>query len=171
MPKLSRAFALVPLVFISAYALRLRVGQYGWTVERITTLPASSPALCYAFGYAAAAVFSLMGRPWMQLQLVNIGTAFVIVVMLLALFTPIADPAIWPWTTRSRVCARRRSPRRISITIISKRGDRALWQARAAETFAAEIGKMQRFACVRNMHSSPSLAGAGRRRHAALVKT
>jgi hypothetical protein len=91
--ELVASFALVPLVLIAAYALSLRVTQYGWTVERITALACVIAGLCYAIGYAVAAVFSLMGRPWMQtLQPVNIGTSFVILVMLVALFTPIADP-------------------------------------------------------------------------------
>ena len=87
------SFALVPLVLIAAYALALRVAQYGWTVERITILACIIAGLCYAFGYAAAAAFTLLGRAWMHLlQPVNIGTSFVIIVLLLALFTPIADP-------------------------------------------------------------------------------
>jgi hypothetical protein len=91
--ELVASFALVPLVFIAAYALHLRVAQYGWTVDRITTLACVIAGLCYAIGYAVGAVFSLLGRPWMQtLQPVNIGTSFVVIVMLFALFTPIADP-------------------------------------------------------------------------------
>lgn len=87
------SFALVPLVLIAAYALNLRVTQYGWTVERIVTLACIIAALCYAFGYAAAAVQSLLGRPWMQLlQPVNIATSFVVIALLLLLFTPVADP-------------------------------------------------------------------------------
>jgi hypothetical protein len=91
--ELVAAFALAPLILIAAYALSLRVAQYGWTVERIATLACIIAGLCYAIGYATAAVFSLMGRPWMQtLQPVNIGTAFVVIALLVALFTPIADP-------------------------------------------------------------------------------
>ncbi len=91
--ELVASFALVPLVLIAAYALSLRVTQYGWTVERITSLACVIAGLCYAIGYAVGAAFSLLGRPWMQtLQPVNIGTAFVVIVMLVALFTPIADP-------------------------------------------------------------------------------
>ena len=91
--ELVASFALVPLVLIAAYALSLRVTQYGWTVDRIVTLACIIAALCYAFGYAAAAVRSLMGHPWMQLlQPVNIATSFVVIALLLLLFTPLADP-------------------------------------------------------------------------------
>jgi hypothetical protein len=91
--ELVASFTLVPLVLIAAYALVLRVSQYGWTVERIAALACIIAALCYAFGYAGAAILSLLGRQWMQtLEPVNIAASFVVIVLLLALFTPVADP-------------------------------------------------------------------------------
>lgn len=88
------AFLLIPLVAISAYALALRVQQYGWTVERIATLGCVLVASCYALGYSGAALFSLLGARWMSsLEGVNIFVAFLILLVLLAFFTPIADPA------------------------------------------------------------------------------
>jgi Domain of unknown function (DUF4153) len=84
----------VPLVLIAAYALWLRVDQYGWTMERIATAAAALIALCYALGYGTAALLSLLGGAWMQLaKAVNIATAFVILAILLAIFSPLADPA------------------------------------------------------------------------------
>ncbi len=72
----------------------LRVAQYGWTVERIATAATILIALCYAFGYAAAAVLSLLGGAWMRLVArVNVVTAFVVLAVLLAMFTPLGDPA------------------------------------------------------------------------------
>jgi hypothetical protein len=86
--------ALVPLVAISAYALDIRVGQYGWTVERIATLACLIVAACYAVGYSAAVILSLMGARWMALvERCNIVTSFVVLALLAALFSPIADPA------------------------------------------------------------------------------
>jgi len=88
------SFALVPLVLISAYALDIRVGQYGWTVERIATLACLIVAACYAVGYSAAVVLSLLGARWMALvERCNIATSFVVLALLVALFSPIADPA------------------------------------------------------------------------------
>jgi hypothetical protein len=85
---------LVPLVALAAYALALRVQQYGWTVDRIATLASILVASCYALGYTAAALFSLLGAQWMwALESVNIFVAFLILVLVLALFTPMADPA------------------------------------------------------------------------------
>jgi hypothetical protein len=92
--ELVAAIVLVPLVAIAAYALWLRVAQYGWTFERIVTAATIVVALCYAFGYAAAALLTLRGGVWMALLMrVNVITAFVVVAVLLGLFTPIADPA------------------------------------------------------------------------------
>jgi hypothetical protein len=89
------ALVLVPFVLIATYALWLRVAQYGWTVERVLTGATVLVALCYAFGYAAAAVLSLLrGGAWMALMArVNVAVAVLVVGVLLALFTPIADPA------------------------------------------------------------------------------
>lgn len=91
--ELAAALVLVPLVLIASYALWLRVAQYGWTVERIATAATVIVAICYAFGYAAAAILSLLGGSWMALMTrVNVATAFVVLALLIALFSPIADP-------------------------------------------------------------------------------
>lgn len=85
---------LVPLVGLAAYALALRVQQYGWTVDRIATFASVLVASCYALGYTASALFSLLGGQWMwALESVNIFVAFLILVLLLAIFSPAADPA------------------------------------------------------------------------------
>ncbi len=88
------ALVLVPFVLIATYALWLRVDQYGWTIERIATGATILVALSYAFGYTAAAILSLRGGIWMALMSrVNVAAAFLVLALLLALFTPIADPA------------------------------------------------------------------------------
>jgi hypothetical protein len=85
------ALALLPLVAIAAYGLWLRIDQYGWTPDRIIATACVLVASCYALCYAAAA---LRVSPWMKwLEVANIFTAFVILGVLLALFTPLADPA------------------------------------------------------------------------------
>jgi Domain of unknown function (DUF4153) len=85
------ALALVPLVVLAAYGLALRVGQYGWTPERVIALACVAVAACYALGYAFAAV---RRGTWLQsIELTNVATAYVILAVLLALLTPLADPA------------------------------------------------------------------------------
>jgi len=85
------AVLLLPLTAIAMYALALRVGHYGWTSERVIAAACLLVASCYAAGYAWAAC-----RPgaWLAaIAKVNRATAFVILALLLALFTPLADPA------------------------------------------------------------------------------
>lgn len=86
------AVALVPLLAIAVYGLALRVGQYGWTPSRVTVAAALLVGSVYALGYAAAAL--IPGGRWMKrLEATNVLNAVVILFVLLALFTPIADPA------------------------------------------------------------------------------
>jgi hypothetical protein len=84
------AVALTPLVAIAAYAVLLRVTQYGWTPERIVATACVAVAACYAVGYGLAAVTS---RPWLRwIEMTNVIASIVILVVMLALFSPVADP-------------------------------------------------------------------------------
>jgi hypothetical protein len=84
------ALLLAPLVAIAVYALSLRVRDYGWTGDRVSAAACMLVAACYAAGYLRAAL-----RPgWLpSLAAVNIGAAFVVVGLLLLLFSPVLDPA------------------------------------------------------------------------------
>jgi hypothetical protein len=85
------AFVLVPLVGLAAYGLTLRAQQHGWTPPRIIAGACVVVAGCYAVGYAIAAL-----RPNLALkglEPTNIVTAYVIVAVVLCLFSPIADPS------------------------------------------------------------------------------
>src|SRR5260370_15638541 len=85
------AAMLVPLVAIAAYALALRVIQHGWTSDRIIPAACLVVGACYAFAYGSAV---LRPGPWLaRIAACNIVTAFLVLGVLLALFTPIADPA------------------------------------------------------------------------------
>ncbi len=81
---------LVPITVLAAYGLSLRIDQYGLSPDRIIAAACVLVAAGYAVGYAIAAV-----RPgaWMRtLEPTNIAMAFVVIAVLLALFTPLADP-------------------------------------------------------------------------------
>jgi hypothetical protein len=81
---------LVPITVLAAYGLSLRIGQYGLSPDRIIAVACVLVAAGYAIGYAVAAV-----RPgaWMKtLEATNIAMAFVVIAVLLALCTPVADP-------------------------------------------------------------------------------
>jgi hypothetical protein len=85
------ALTLVPLTAIAAYGLWLRLAQYGLTTERIIVAACLLVAAIYAVGYAIAAVSP---GGWMKrLEPTNVVAAYVILATILALFSPIADPA------------------------------------------------------------------------------
>ena len=83
-------FLLVPLVLLAAYALNLRVSQYGWTAERVATQACIIVAACYAAGYAIAALIP-KGR-LRRIERWNFVSAVLILVVLAALYSPLADP-------------------------------------------------------------------------------
>lgn len=82
---------IAPLVAIAAYGLALRIGQYGLTPDRIYGVACTVVAVIYAAGYAAG-VF--LPGPWLKrLEVTNVVAAHVVVAVLLALFSPIANPS------------------------------------------------------------------------------
>ena len=82
---------LLPLIAIAAYSVALRVEQHGWTSDRIIGTAVLGVSACYAAGYLWAAV---PRGPWLKpLERCNIVTSYVILAVMLALLTPLADPA------------------------------------------------------------------------------
>lgn len=78
------------LVALAGWGLALRVGQHGLTPMRVLAGAGLLVGACYAAGYAIAAVKP--GRWMAPLEATNLATACVIVGVLLALLTPLADP-------------------------------------------------------------------------------
>jgi hypothetical protein len=85
------AIGLIPLVALAAWALSLRVAQHGWSVERIFAAAVIVVAGCYASGYAIAVALS--PSTLKRIEITNFITAYVFLILALALFSPIADPA------------------------------------------------------------------------------
>lgn len=85
------ALALVPIVAIACYSLMLRIGQYGLTPDRVIAFFACAIAACAAIGYAVS-VTNFGG--WLKIiEAANVFVAFVVIAVILSLFTPLADPA------------------------------------------------------------------------------
>lgn len=85
------AILILPIIMVGIYALGLRVVQYGWTSDRVIAAASLLVASSYAIGYLWAAYqYDTWLRP---LAVVNIFTSSLVLTVLLALFTPIADPA------------------------------------------------------------------------------
>jgi len=84
------AVLMTPLAILAAYALWLRIDQYGLTPERIYAVAVLVVGGCYAVAYAIGA----FQARWMRtLEAGNVASAFVMLVVIVALFSPIADPA------------------------------------------------------------------------------
>lgn len=82
---------LVPLVGLAFWGLMLRIGQHGLTPDRIIALACALVGAVYAVGYLLAAV---RRGEWMQpLERTNIAAAVLSVGLILALFSPLLDPA------------------------------------------------------------------------------
>jgi hypothetical protein len=85
------ALTLLPLVGLAAYALYLRIAPYGFTPDRVVATACILVAGAYAVGYALS-----LGHPkvWLgALERTNLAVSILIIAVLIALFTPIADPA------------------------------------------------------------------------------
>ncbi len=80
----------VPLTVIAAYALTLRVQQYGWTVDRVTVAAILIVALSYAGGYARAAL--MRGRWLGQIENWNFKVSLLALALMIIMFTPLASP-------------------------------------------------------------------------------
>lgn len=93
-PRLAARIAgllLIPIVILAGYALWLRIDQYGLTPERVFAGVFLLVAIGFTIGYALAAV---KPGPWMKpLERTNPLMAAACVLLLIALFTPLADPA------------------------------------------------------------------------------
>lgn len=86
---------LTPLILIAAWGLSLRIGQHGLTPDRIIAVACALVGAAYAGGYGFAAVSPFWTKgDWMRpLERTNIAVAVLVVAVILALFTPVADPA------------------------------------------------------------------------------
>lgn len=90
------AVLLTPLIVIAFWGLALRIGQYGLTPDRIIASACAVVGAGYAAGYGFAALnpFWRKDAGWMQpLERTNVWTAVLEIAVILALFSPLADPA------------------------------------------------------------------------------
>ncbi|ALM84056.1 DUF4153 domain-containing protein [Bordetella sp. N] len=85
------AVELLPLVGLAIWALQLRVRQYGWSVDRIVAAAVCVMGAWYAIGYTASLI---RPRGWMKrLEATNVSAAYLFLILVAALFSPVADPA------------------------------------------------------------------------------
>lgn len=89
------AVLITPLVVIAVWGLALRIGQYGLTPDRIIAAACALVGASFAAGYGWAALSPFWRKgEWMRpLERTTIWTAVLTVAVILALFSPLADPA------------------------------------------------------------------------------
>ncbi len=90
------AVLLTPLIVLAFWGLALRIGQHGLTPDRIIAFACAVIGAAYAAGYGFAALqpFWRKSADWMQpLERTNVITAVLEIAVILALFSPLADPA------------------------------------------------------------------------------
>jgi hypothetical protein len=85
------ALALLPVLSaLCIWSLSLRIGQYGWSIDRVWAAVLVGLTSLYAFGYAASALV----RGWLPLLgAVNTWMAMLVIGVLLAVHTPLLDPS------------------------------------------------------------------------------
>lgn len=132
------AVALAPLALVAADGVWLRIGQHGLTPERIYAGACVVVAGCYAAGYLWAAVTP---GAWMKrLETSNWITAQVAVALLLALFSPLLDPArISVASQVARLESGQAPPKAFDYQFLRFRSGR--WGAAALKRLAAGKGE------------------------------
>lgn len=89
------AVLLTPLILIAVWGLSLRIGQHGLTPDRIIAAACAAVGAVYAVGYGWAALSPFWRKTaWMKpLERTNVAAAVLTVGVILALFSPLLDPA------------------------------------------------------------------------------
>ena len=89
------AVLVTPLILIAIWGLSLRIGQHGLTPDRIIACACALVGVVYAAGYGWAALSPFWRKTsWMKpLERTNVAAAVLTVAVILALFSPLLDPA------------------------------------------------------------------------------
>lgn len=112
---------LVPLTLLAIYVLHLRTQQFGWTVVNINTAACLLVAIVYACGYTLAIFKS--EKFYKRLENCNIIAAFLIVIIYLALLSPLADPArLMVANQMSRLQNSQVAPEKFDFNLLRKEG-------------------------------------------------
>ena len=89
------AVLITPLIVIASWGLALRIGQHGLTPDRIIAAACAVVGAAFALGYGWAALSPFWRKSeWMRpLERTTIWTGVIALALILALFSPLLDPA------------------------------------------------------------------------------
>lgn len=155
------AVLVTPLVGIAIWGLSLRIGQYGPTPDRIIAAACIVVGVVYAAGYGWGALSPFWrGGDWMKpLERTNVFAAVLTVLVIVCLFTPIADPARLSVASQvARLNAGKVAPDRFDYRFLrfdsGRAGEAAL--ARLTRSDDAEIARRAReMQAETNRYSAP----------------
>lgn len=128
---------LLPMVAVALYALGLRIGQYGWTVDRLWGLFVAIVVAVFALGYALNAVAEWLGRAERCLvPATNAVAAAVVVLGILALLGGAIDPRRVSVNDQLQRLARGTSDEQDPIRYLAREG--GVFGRRALQALAAD---------------------------------
>ncbi|MGC4062787.1 MAG: DUF4153 domain-containing protein [Aquabacterium sp.] len=140
MAALLACLELIPLALLSAQALRMRVEQHGWTVDRVFVAAAIAWSCCYALGYAVAVIkdrVELVG-----IKRTNVLAAYLFLTEALVLFSGILDPAkVMVANQLSRLESGQISPEKFDYFALKDKG--AQWGTEALRRLAQTGGELR----------------------------
>ena len=124
---------MLALALLASWAISLRVGQYGWTAQRVQSAATAAMAVLYGAGYAWA---SADRTTWLKrLEHVNVTASFAMLAVFAALLTPLADPSRVAVSSQvSRLHADKVSPEKFDYGLLRFQTGRAGTEALAALT-------------------------------------
>jgi hypothetical protein len=160
------------LVILATYALTLRIEQYGFTPHRVLACAGAFVAYFYAIGYAWAAFART--DTLARIAPVNVVTAWVSLAVLVAVFTPLADPARLSVASQvDRLLAGRVGPEKFDYTFLRYRSARYGLEALArleGETKGSNAATVRELSTQAAREPSPGLSSAARPTAATLAR-
>ncbi|EMM4083692.1 DUF4153 domain-containing protein [Shigella flexneri] len=118
------ALLVAPLyVFVAAWALWLRVAQYGWTVDRLQSALAVVVLLVWSLGYFVSIVWRKGQNPLVFQGKVNLAVSLLVLAMLVLLNSPVLDgKRISVNSHMARYQSGKNTPDQVSIYMLEQSG-------------------------------------------------
>ncbi|MGM7332955.1 DUF4153 domain-containing protein [Escherichia coli] len=136
------ALLVAPLyVFVAAWALWLRVAQYGWTVDRLQGVLAVLVLLVWSLGYFVSIVWRKGQNPVVLQGKVNLAVSLLVLVILVLLNSPVLDSMrISVNSHMARYQSGKNTPDQVSLYMLEQSGR---YGRAALESLKSDAGFMK----------------------------